>query len=163
MDSIDVAPQRAASDQPAVSRRADLAASTADGAAYAAHLGMGEYYLPAFMLLVGGGQVAAGLVATLPQVVGATLQLFAPIAVRRLGSLKAWVVLCAFVQALSFLPLVLAAWLQQMPVAFLFVVAAIYWGAGMGAVPAWSTWMGTIVPPRIRARYFAIRTRVGNV
>lgn len=152
-------PARARAD----SQRADLAASTADNAAYAAHFGFGEYYLPAFMLLVGGGQVAAGLVATLPQIVGATLQLVAPLSVRRLGSLKSWVVLCAFVQALSFLPLVLAAWLQKMPVAFLFVVAAIYWGAGMAAGPAWSTWMGTIVPPRIRARYFAFRTRVGNV
>ena len=164
MTSSDAAqPQPAAPTPPGFSRRSDLGASTADNAAYAAHLGFGEYYLPAFMLLVGGGQVAAGLVATLPQVVGATLQLVAPLGVRRLGSLKAWVVLCAFIQALSFLPLVIAAWLQKMPVPFLFVVAAIYWGAGMAAGPAWSTWMGTIVPPRIRARYFAFRTRVGNV
>ncbi len=143
--------------------RRDLSASTADNAGYAAHLGLGEYYLPAFMLQIGGGQIAAGLVATLPQVVGALLQLVAPLGVAWLHSLKRWVVLCALIQALSFIPLVIAAGTGTIPIGMLFAVAAIYWGAGMAAGPAWSTWMGLIVPPRIRARYFAIRTRVGNV
>lgn len=143
--------------------RRDLSVSTADNAGYAAHLGLGEYYLPAFMLQVGGGQIAAGLVATLPQVVGALLQLVAPLGVSWFHSLKKWVVLCAVIQAASFIPLVIAALIGTIPIGLLFMVAAIYWGAGMAAGPAWSTWMGLIVPPRIRARYFAIRTRVGNV
>ncbi|MBI5865123.1 MAG: MFS transporter [Planctomycetes bacterium] len=143
--------------------RADLRASIADNATWAAHLGFGEYYLPAFMLLVGGGQVAAGLVATLPQLVGAVLQLAAPLGVRWFSSLKRWVVVCAALQAASFAPLFLAAMFQRMPVAALFVVAAFYWGTGMSAGPAWSTWMSALVPAQIRPRFFAIRTRFGNV
>ena len=30
-----------------------------------------------------------------------------------------------------------------------FALAAVYWGAGLGTSPAWSTWVGTLVPAAI--------------
>ena len=143
--------------------RTDLRAIMGEGAAFNAMVGVGENYLPAFALAMGLGQVAAGLITTIPLMVGAVLQLISPWAVRRLRSHRRWVFLCAAVQAGSFLPLCLGAVLGRMPMAAVFAVAAVYFGAGLAASSAWSTWAETLVPEQIRARYFARRTRVGQL
>jgi MFS family permease len=133
-----------------------------DGAAYSVMVGIGEHYLPAFALAMGMGQVVAGLIACVPLLAGAMLQLVSPYGVSKLGSYRRWVSLCAAVQAASFLPLVAAAWLGSIPVAGLFIIAGLYWGAGMSAGPAWSAWATAIVPARLRSRFFACRTRVSQ-
>ncbi|HEV3007311.1 MAG TPA: MFS transporter, partial [Pirellulales bacterium] len=134
-----------------------------DGAAFSVMVGMGESYLPAFALAAGLGEVAAGLVATVPLVAGAVLQLVSPAAVRRLGSHKRWVVLCAACQALAFLPLALGAYSGAVAAWLVFGMAAIYWGAGLATGPAWNTWAGTLVPDNIRTGFFARRTRFSQV
>lgn len=132
---------------------------TSDGVAYSVMVGFGETYLVAFALALGIGEVVAGLVSTVPLLVGAILQMATPWALRRLGSHRRWIVLCVIVQACSFVPLVVAALLGMMPAVLLHAVAAIYWGAGLAAGSAWNTWVGTIVPKDIRAHYFARRSR----
>ena len=102
-------------------------------------VGMGETYLPAFVLAVGLGELASGLIAAVPMLGGAVLQLLAPLGVRRLGSLRKWVILCAAAQALTFVPLVLAAVTGYAPTWFVFVVATWYWASGMATGPAWNT------------------------
>ena len=77
---------------------------TADGVAASVMVGIGETYLPAFVLAISSSQVACGLVSTVPMVIGAVLQLCAPGAIRRLGSYRRWVVLAAVAQAVAFLP-----------------------------------------------------------
>lgn len=141
----------------------DLSAMTADGAAFSLMVGLGETYLPAFVLAVGLGEVAAGLIASVPIVAGAVLQLLSPWAVARLGSYRRWVVLCVLVQALSLLPLVAAAIVGYIGTVAVFMVASLYWAAGMAGGPAWNAWAGTLVPTRIRARFFACRARVCQV
>jgi MFS family permease len=134
-----------------------------DGAAWSVMVGMGESYLPAFALAAGLGEVAAGLVATIPLVAGAVLQLISPAAVRRLGSHKRWVVLCAACQGLAFLPLAIGAYSGAVAAWLVFGMAAIYWGAGLATGPAWNTWAGTLVPDNIRTGFFARRTRFSQV
>jgi MFS family permease len=134
----------------------------ADGAAFSVMVGAGETYLPAFALTVGMGEIAAGLVATLPLLAGALLQLASPAAIRRLDSHRKWVVLCAACQSASFIPLLVAILAGHVPPALVFLAATMYWGAGMATGPAWNTWIGTIVPHQVRARYFARRTRVSQ-
>jgi len=134
----------------------------ADGAAFSVMVGAGETYLPAFALAVGTGEIAAGLVATLPLLAGAILQLASPFAIRRLDSHRRWVVLCAACQSASFVPLLVAIFLGHVPPPLVFLAATIYWGAGLATTPAWNTWIGTIVPGKVRARYFARRTRVSQ-
>lgn len=130
-----------------------------DAVAFSAMVGLGETYVPAFALAVGLGGPAAGLVATLPMLAGAAFQLVTPAGARRLGSYRRWVVLCARLQALCFLPLVAGALLGRIPAALLFVVMAGYWGLGMGTGPAWNAWVGALVPMGQRARFFARRAR----
>jgi len=131
-----------------------------DGAAFSVMVGGGETYLPAFALALGLGQVEAGLLSSLPPLAGAVLQLASPAAVRRLRSHRRWVVICAAIQALSFVPLVAAALAGRIHVGALFAVATVYWASGMSTGPAWNTWVTTLVPPESRARFFARRTRI---
>jgi len=99
-------------------------------------------------------------VATLPLLVGSLLQLAAPYGLKRLGSYRRWIVTCVMVQAAVFVPLLLMALERRIPAVLVFVFAAVYWGAGLATGPAWNTWIGTLVPVSIRARFFAWRTRL---
>jgi MFS family permease len=139
--------------------RSDLRHSWIDGVLYSSMVGIGETYLPAFVLAAGHGELASGLVATIPMLSGALLQLVTPHAVARMGSYRRWIVLCASVQAIAFLPFVVAALTGHMSVAAIFLVAALYWAVGLAGAPAWNTWITTLVPRGIWARYFALRTR----
>jgi len=133
-----------------------------DGVAYSLMVGVGENYLPAFALALGLGEVTAGLIASVPLVAGAVLQLISPVGVRWLGSYRRWVVGCATVQSLCFVPLVVAALLGRIPSVLLFVIAGTYWGAGMATSPAWSSWAVTLVPQGIRSRFIARRNRMAQ-
>jgi MFS family permease len=143
--------------------RKDLRAITTDGVAFSVMVGAGETYLPAFALAVGLGQVTAGLLASVPMLAGAVVQMVSPMAVRRLNSHKRWVVASATVQALSFVPLVVAAAMGRLPATWLYLIAALYWGAGMSTGAAWNTWVGTLVPPILRPRFFARRARLAHL
>ena len=125
-------------------------------------VGLGETYVPAFVLAVGMGEVAAGWIVSAPLLAGAVLQLVGPRAVRRLGSQKRWVVLCAAAQVLCCLAYALLAWSQVVPPALVFLLAALYWATGMAGGPAWNTWVGSIIPASLRPRFLAHRARAGQ-
>jgi MFS family permease len=143
-------------------QRRDLRSILGDGVSFGAMVGLGESYFAAFVLAAGFGDIAAGLITTVPLVAGATLQLVTPFAVRLLRSNRRWVVLCALFQASSFLPLIIGALRGRIGFGMIFFAATAYWGFGMGTGPAWNTWVGTLVPPNLRARFFATRTRWSN-
>ena len=142
---------------PANVLKRDLRLSIGDGSAYGVMIGAGETYLQAFVLAIGMGEVFAALIATLPQLIGSLLQLMSPRGVRILGSHKWWVVGCAALQALCFLPLIAAAWFGHISQAAVLIVASFYWATSLGTGPAWNTWQGTIIPRDIRAKFFARR------
>lgn len=142
--------------------RQDLRSILGDGIAFSVMVGIGETYLAAFVLALGMAEVTAGLVSSVPLLAGALLQLVTPLGVRKVGSHRRWVVLCVGVQAASFLPLVAAALLGRFPAGAVFLVAALYWGAGMASGPAWNAWVGALVPERVRARYWAHRGRFAH-
>src|ERR1700753_2338980 len=94
--------------------RRNLCSSTADGVSFSVMVGVGESYFPAFVLALGLGDVAAGLITTVPLAAGAVLQTISPVAVRWFGSHRRWVVFCAALQALCFLPLSIGALMGHM-------------------------------------------------
>lgn len=139
-------------------RRKDLRAIFAEGVAWSVMVGLGETYFSAFVLALGMGEVWAGLIATIPVLAGGALQLLTPYGVGWLRSRRRWVTGCAAVQAVSFLPFIWGAATGRLHGVAVFVVAAVYWGAGMAAGPAWNAWVTQLVPESIRMRYFARRT-----
>jgi MFS family permease len=143
--------------------RADLRASVGDAAAFSVMVGIGETYFAAFALALGTGQTFAGLVATLPMLAGASLQLVTPWFLQRIRSYKRWVVLCASLQAAVLLFMPVAAWFIGSAAAlWVFVAASLYWAASQATGPAWNTWVEEIVPRRLRAKFFACRARISQ-
>jgi len=143
--------------------RSNLRASMADGATFGVMVGVGESYLAAFALAIGLGEIAAGLVSSVPLLVGGVLQLISLRAVAWFGSEKRWIVFCATLQGLSFFPLVWAAVSGSITLVPLLAIASLYWAGGLASGPPWNTWMESIVPKRIRPSYFARRTRTSQV
>jgi len=146
------------SDALALARRRDLRLILADGLAFSVMVGMGEAYIAAFALALGLGEIAAGLVVTLPLLAGGFLQLVTPAGVRWLGSARRWTVLCAGLQAASLAPFALGALAGRLPAWAVYAAATLYWAAGMAATPSWNLWVERLVPRRVRLRYFARRT-----
>src|SRR5689334_23383260 len=72
--------------------RDDLAASLGDAAGVSAMIGLGETYFAAFALALGTGETFAGLVATLPMLAGAAIQLGTPRFLAKQRSYKKWVI-----------------------------------------------------------------------
>lgn len=143
--------------------RRDLVLSTIDGMACSVMVGCGETCLPAFAVALGLGPVAAGLVASVPLLVGATVQLFAPVAMARVRSSRLWVAGCVALQAASYAPLVWLAIRGRAELWQVLLAASVYWSAGMASLAAWMMWMAALVPRRVRAAFFTQRTRLSLV
>lgn len=137
--------------------------SYADGTSYSLMVGFGETYIPAFALAVGLSQVTAGLTTSLPLIAGGLLQLAAPTCVRYFGSYRRWVVTCASIQALTYLPLAYCAWQGKIGMWPLYLVAAVYWGFGMAAGPVWNSWIDGVVPRPKLANFLAVRSRLTQI
>jgi MFS family permease len=140
--------------------RRDIVACTGDGMTYSFMVGMGESYFAAYALALGFSDVVGGLIASVPYFIGACLQLIAPWGVERIGSPRRWVMLCAAVQASSFVPLVIGAVVGSLPMWMLFATVSLYWGSALGAGPAWNAWVGAVIPRAVRPAYFGIRSRL---
>jgi len=147
---------------PKAGLRRDLWVTTADAMAFSLMVGCGETYIPAFALALGLGPVAAGMTASVPVLAGAAFQLITPVAVARLGTNRGWCIACTTVQAVSFLPFVWWAVRGHATLVELLVAAGVYWAAGMAGIPAWNSWMGTLIPTGMRTAYFANRNRLGQ-
>ncbi len=147
---------------PRGSLHRDLTVSTIDAAAYSVMVGCGETYFPLFALAVGSGPLVVGMVASVPLLIGAVVQLASPLAIRRIGGHRRWVILCTTIQATSFVPLVWWAIRGEAAAWQLLVAVSLYWASGMAAAAAWYTWMAGLVPGRMRAVYFAQRNRVAQ-
>lgn len=139
--------------------RRTLAYGVFDGVLYSYMVGAGESVLALFVLAAGFDRVAAGLVQTIPFLLGAAIQLASPWAARRVGLLRRFTVLAAGLQAASLVPFGLMAIVCRPSLWAVFLVATVYWVGSMGAGAGWTTWIGMIVPRRVRARYFAFKSR----
>ena len=142
-----------------------MRASLADAAGYSVMVGIGETYFAAFALALGTGETFAGLIATVPMLCGATLQLLTPWAVERLGSHRRWVIGSVCLQATSLLLMPLAALLAGSSAAawWVFLAATMYWAAGLSTAPSWNTWIEQVIPKLVRPKYFALRARVSQI
>lgn len=140
-----------------------LRLSLIDAFLYYLMVGVGETYLPAYVLSIGMNEVFAGILASLPLVSGAFLQLITPNGIQKVGSHKSWVVGNALAQALAFLPLIYYSTHHPPGFWILFLILTLYWGANFAAGPAWNYWMGHLVPPDLAARYFSQRARISQI
>jgi MFS family permease len=140
-----------------------LKLSNVDAFLYSLMVGAGESYLPAYVLSIGMGEVFAGILASLPLVSGAVLQLFTPRLLHKVHSHKYWVVLSTLLQATAFLPLIYFSLTRAPNFWVLFFILTLYWGAGFSAGSAWTFWMGHLVPESKSSKYFSFRARIQQI
>jgi predicted MFS family arabinose efflux permease len=126
-------------------------------------VGVGESYFAAFTLAKKFGEVSAGLIITLPLVIGSFLAIYLNSQLRRRQSYKSWVSLSVLLQACCFLPLILLSEMKSFPVELLFVAVSLYFALGFVAGPAWNYWMATLVPSDQASQFFAQRLRVSQM
>lgn len=141
-------------------REKSLKLSLIDAFLSALVIGAGETYLPAYSLSVGMGEIFAGILASLPIVSGAVLQLMTPRALKKIQSHKNWVVTSAVMQAMAFIPLIYFSATRAPNFWTLFFVLTVYWGAGFSSGTAWNYWMGRLVAVEEGNKFFAKRARV---
>ncbi len=134
--------------------RKDLRNVTLEGSAYSVMAGLGEASFPAYVLALGHSQVSAGLVTTLPLFLGSLLQNLCPPLLKRVGSLRRWMVGAVLLQGFFLLALAGA----SSSLALIFLAISLYWAANWACGPAFNTWVETLVPRGVRPNYFARRT-----
>lgn len=123
-------------------------------------VGAGESYLPAFALNQGFSETLTGLFSTVPLAIAAIIQLLTPMGLRKVGSVRRWVVCATALQAISFLPLVFWNELGFKAPIFMFLLSAVYWGTSFAAGAVWNRWMADIVTHEQSSGFFARRLRV---
>lgn len=141
-------------------REKSLKLSLIDAFLSALMIGIGETYLPAYVLSIGMSEVFAGYIASLPIVSGAILQLITPRGLQRVQSHKTWVVSFSFLQALCFVPLVYFSASRAPDFWILFFILTLYWGSGFSAGLAWNYWMGRLVNLEEGTQFFSKRARI---
>lgn len=142
----------------ALALQRNLKYSLLHGLSFSLMVGMGETFVVAFALALGFRALEAGMLSTIPLMVGGIVQLATPWAVQKLGSYKRWVLIMACLQAVTFLPLAYFAYRGSVALWFLYVVVSVYWATGMSVSPAWNAWMNALIPRRVRVGFFAKRT-----
>lgn len=143
--------------------RRNLRLSNRDGGWYSVMWSLGESNIAVFSVALGLAPAVVGLLDTLPRLGGSLLQTVTPRAVAAFGSHKRWMVLSATVQALTFLPLLVGAVAGAIPLWLLFALTAVYWASAWSCGNAWTTFISTVVPRRVRPAYFGRRNRWLNV
>lgn len=144
-------------------REKSLRLSLIDAFLSALMIGAGETYLPAYSLSIGLGEIFAGVLASMPIVSGAILQLITPRGLQRVQSHKHWVVAASLLQALTFLPLIYFSATRAPNFWALFFILTLYWGSGFSSGLAWNYWMGRLVQVEEGNRYFSKRARISQI
>ncbi len=142
----------------------NLDASIKDGTAYSVMQGLGETAVPLCAIFLAASEWWLALLMTLPLFVGSCAQLVAVPMIDRLGRRWPLVLGGSLVQALTWIPMIVALFLP--PRAGLIVVTVtniVYFAAWHFCIPPWNSTMGDIVPAEARGRYFGMRNSVASV
>ncbi len=154
---------RSPSPSHALERRSALRWSVLDGVFYSLMMGASETYFGALAVELGHQALALSLLATVPILAGALSQLLAPRMVRLFGGEKRYVICGAVVQALSHVGLFAVASAGYTGLGALLAIKTLYWSSNAAIAPAWNAWMVRLVPPKLRASYFARRNFLTHV
>lgn len=143
--------------------RSDLRYSSYDSLFSCLMIGLGECLLVPFAVAMGLNDAMVGLFSSVPYLGGSALQLLSPYLLKRLGSFRKFCVVFGVLQSLCFVPLAYYAMTGRISHFVLFIVAAFYWGTGLATGPVWNSWIGGMMPNRLRPRYFATRNLMGQI
>jgi MFS family permease len=135
-----------------------------DGVYFSAMIGSAESYFSAFAVHLRATTAQIGVLAALPPLLAAFMQLASAWLGRRLGRRRGIIVFGALLQAATLVPLALLPLAAPgFAVPLLILCAIVYFaGPNLGS-PQWGSLMGDLVPETHRGRFFALRTRLSSL
>lgn len=132
-----------------------------DGIYFAIMGGAGESYISPFAIYLKLTNSQIGLLASIPQLLGALMQLFSVSVLNRLKDRMPLIIYGVVAQAISWIPLlVLPLIFKPYASALLIIAVTAYYIFGNLATPPWNSLMGDIVPESNRGAYFGYRNRI---
>ena len=139
--------------------RKNLRYSIVEGSFFALMFGLGENYLSAMAVFLGFSALQISILNSFPQLIGAFAQLATSEINKWFKSIKTFVVRLSILQASMWIVLIfIIRNTDSYPLILLW--ATIYYIIASIIGPAWISWMGYLVPLRIRANYHANRNRI---
>lgn len=123
-------------------------------------IGFGESFFVPYAVFMKASAFQVGLLSSLPQALGALLQVFSNWLIRGLASRKRLVVSGGALQALMLLPIAFVFFFGELKIPYLILFACLYFGFGMIVGPAWNSWMGDLVVEDRRGAYFGRRSKI---
>jgi MFS family permease len=146
--------------------RNSLYFSILDGLFTAMMAGVSDFYLVPYGIALGATTSQVALLAGLPLVFGALLQLMSAGVTQSIGSRVKLINFVVFFHALSWLPIILIPYVfKDRPRAHwapwaLIVSVTVYSSFGAFAVPAWQSLMSDYIPVKKRGKYFGWRNKL---
>jgi MFS family permease len=134
--------------------------SVMDGTFYSSMVGFGESFFSAFAVFLKATNTQLGLIGSLPQTVAAVSQLASNWLLGVIGSRKRIVVGASLLQAVMYVLVALVIFFGEFRLWILLAFICVYWVFGSILGPAWSSWMGDLVPERKRGDYFGRRNKM---
>ena len=139
--------------------RKNLRFSIIEGSWFALMFGLGENYLSAMAVFLGFSALQISILNSLPQLIGAFIQLATDAITKLFTSTKSFVVNLSILQSILWLVLIIIinASTAYYPI---LIWSIVYYSVSSIIGPAWISWMGYLVPLRIRSNYHANRNRI---
>lgn len=104
-------------------------------------LGAGEAFFTAYSIELGHGGFKAGILATVPVVIGGIGQGFTSILLKKVASYKSFVLRLGWCQVFIFLILTITQAQAQESFYYLLFMVSLYWIAALSALPSWNSWI----------------------
>ena len=146
-------------------KKKSLDASVREGCGAATMVGAGQSFIIPYALAFNATNFQIGIFSSLIGLIGPLVQLKGSRLVE-FYSRKKILMFAIFLQALMWIPIILLSlifffgiWVSYIPF-LLMLFYAIHLGFGAVAIPAWFSWMGDLVPDKLRGDYFGKRNRI---
>ena len=142
--------------------KSSLRISTVEGSWWAVMYGMVETYFGAFFEYLKYSSYEISILSTLPIFIGAVFQNLTGWFYDILRSRKIILIILKFIQTAT-IPLILFAGYSSGNYFLLLSFICIYYSVAMSQMSPWTSWMGYLVPGRLRGRYFGNRSQVVRI
>jgi len=138
--------------------------SVFDGIFASIMMGCSEMFISPYAIAMGASARMVGLLAALPSLAGALIQVKSAALSERLGSRKALIVAAVFLQAVMWLPIIAIPYIvSRYQVPWLIALYTVLIAVGIVSFPPWSSLMAEHVAAPDRGKYFGWRNRILGV
>ena len=124
--------------------------------------GAGESYLGAYFEFLKFTSFQISIISTLPALAGSIIQSLTGILFHILKSRKKLLILLKIIQGIMWLCFIGSIFYTKNFVVLL-IIGCIYYIAALSQMAPWNSWMGYLVPSKIRGRYFGNRSQIVRI